>query len=106
MKIKKTIVGLLIGCMTVQAMIPNNVSAKTQKEVPVTSLISLENDECISVMESDLILSKTEGKKQQWRIEPVDKVFCTIKNEQNNKLMQIEQEADGEWTISLETKKH
>lgn len=104
MKIKKTIVGLLIGCMTVQAMIPNNVSAKTQKEVPVTSLISLENDESIGMKGNELTLSKTNGKKQQWRIEPVDQVFCTIKNEQNNKLMEIEKDEDGEWTVSLERK--
>jgi hypothetical protein len=48
--------------MTVQAMIPNNVSAKTRKEVPVTSLISLENDECIGMKGNELILSKTNGK--------------------------------------------
>ena len=104
MKIKKTIVGLLVGCMTVQAMIPNNVSAKPQKEVPVTSFISLENDECIGMKGNELALSKTNGKKQQWRVEPVDQVFCTIKNEQNNKLMEIEQDEDGEWTVALERK--
>ena len=102
--IRKIIVVLLIGCITVQSMMPNSIWAKTRKEVPVTSFISLENNEYIGMTENALALSKMEGEKQQWRIEPVDKVFCTIKNEQNNKLMQIEQAVDGEWSVSLVSK--
>lgn len=104
MKIRKLIVVLLIGCITAQAMIPNSIWAKTRKAVPVTSLISVENNECIGMTGNDLTLSKIEGKKQQWTIEPVDKVFCTIKNVQNNNLMQIKQDTDGEWTVSLVSK--
>lgn len=103
-KIKKVVVGGLIGCITLQAMLPSNVLAKPRREVPVTSLISVENDEQIAMKGNDLTLSTAKKKKQQWRIEPVDKVFCTIKSEHNNKLMQIEQEADGDWTVSLERK--
>lgn len=103
-KIKNIMIGVLVSCITLQAMIPSNMVAKTNQEAPITSLTSVENEEQIAVKGNELTLLKTEGKKGQWRIEPVDKVFCTIKNEQNDKLMQIEQGADGEWTVSLEQK--
>ena len=105
MKRKFFVVGLLLCSMVLQMLGTFEVFAKTKNNVPITSLTSIETEGKVEVSGNELRLTdknaKSKKSKQQWKIEPVDRVFCTIKSDYNGKILAVEQDKNGEWDVLL-----